>query len=98
MPQAIFQPPVLFQPSVHSGSWAGTSVLGNTPVDSAGQPPKKPKKKPKKKQPLWLVPVLAGSGVLLFGGVVLFTLARRRKRAEVSAPLGVPLGPNGVTR
>jgi len=80
MPQAVFQPPVpAFRPSPHSEGW------GNTP--ETPEKPKKPKKKPKKPKSVWLVPVLAGSGVLLFGGVVLLVLSRRRKRAEAAASI-----------
>jgi hypothetical protein len=34
---------------------------------------------------VWLVPVLAGSGVLLLGGVTLLILSRRKKRALAAA-------------
>lgn len=85
-----------FQPSVYSfaGDFGttippvpGTAV---SPVPEGAVAPKKGKKK--KRRPLWVLPTIVGSSILVVGGLATFLLYRSKKKkasAAVPAPATV---------
>jgi len=86
-----------FQPSVYSfaGDFGttippvpGTAV---SPVPEGAVSPKKGGKK-KKRRPLWVLPTIVGSSILVVGGLATFLVYRSKKKkasAAVPAPAAV---------